>query len=477
MITDLNENELHNINRLIGEGDYWKALEFLKNINKDKKTLMNDWYFGHVYFRLHKYSKAAEHVQNFISKKSEDILNLNFLGEIYTEQGKYDRAMFIFEKALSFDQKNKTTLLNLARLNMNIGDIKKSKTYYKFLLKIEPDNLSYHYSLSRIDKEYLSKSLIEKTKLYSQKNSSNQIFSQLILAKKNESDKDFDSEVKNLLNAHKLYLSGKQKAYQQQFNYSTNLLPNFINNMKKISINSDKKFSPIFIMGLPRSGTTLVERIVVSSGNKIQSLGEADVFDKIFYSNQIVENQKNIFSSNSNFLLDKILEQYKEQGLISDNIVFTDKSISNFLYMDLIIKIFPNAKFIYCRRDPLANIIGILKSFLPNVYWSHSIQDIFFMTEFYLNKLEKINEEKNENFHLISLEELTNNPQDVSKNLFKFLNLKWSNKILENMSSNFIIKTASNLQAREKIKKHDLQYTKIYSKIFKKLNFKNHWLI
>ena len=45
------------------------------------------------------------------------------------------------------------------------------------------------------------------------------------------------------------------------------------------------------------------------------------------------------------------------------------------------------------------------------------------------------------------------------------------------MNSNFVIKTASNLQAREKIKKHDLQYTKIYSKIFKKLNFKNHWLI
>ena len=49
-------------------------------------------------------------------------------------------------------------------------------------------------------------------------------------------------------------------------------------------------------MGLPRSGTTLIERIIVSSENKIQSLGEADVFDKVFYSNQIIKNQKNIFS-------------------------------------------------------------------------------------------------------------------------------------------------------------------------------------
>ena len=78
--------------------------------------------------------------------------------------------------------------------------------------------------------------------------------------------------------------------------------------------------------------------------------------------------------------------------------IFTDKSISSFLYIDLIIKIFPNAKFIYCRRDPLANIIGIFKSFLPNVYWTHSIQDVFFMTQLYLNKLEKICEERNKKF-------------------------------------------------------------------------------
>ena len=134
-------------------------------------------------------------------------------------------------------------------------------------------------------------------------------------------------------------MSGKQKAYQQQYNYSTNLLPNFINTLEKINLGSDNNFCPIFIMGLPRS-TTLIERIIVSSANKIQSLGEADVFDKVFYSNEIIKNQKNIFSKNPNFLLNKILEQYKEQGLKNDNMMFTDKSISSFLYIDLIIKIF-----------------------------------------------------------------------------------------------------------------------------------------
>ena len=176
-------------------------------------------------------------------------------------------------------------------------------------------------------------------------------------------------------------------------------------------------------------------------------------------------------------LIEKVVKQYNEQGLNSDDKIFTDKSISNFLYIDLLVKLFPKAKFIYCRRDPLANIIGILRSFLPNIYWSHSINDIFFMSDLYLNKLEDFKKRNTENFYLLNLEEFTKNPKDTSKDLFNFLNLSWSDKHLDSMNTDFVIKTASNLQVREKIKIHNLEYTKIYLKIFKNLNLKSQWLV
>ena len=60
-------------------------------------------------------------------------------------------------------------------------------------------------------------------------------------------------------------------------------------------------------MGLPRSGTTLVERIIVSGKNKVESLGETDVFDKVFFSNQI----KNILDKDIlTDLHQKIIDQY-----------------------------------------------------------------------------------------------------------------------------------------------------------------------
>ena len=71
MTNDLNENESQKLNRFIGEGNYWNALNFLKNIDDEKKILMIDWYFGHVYFKLHQYNQAAKHVEKFISKKKK----------------------------------------------------------------------------------------------------------------------------------------------------------------------------------------------------------------------------------------------------------------------------------------------------------------------------------------------------------------------------------------------------------------------
>ena len=416
-------------------------------------------------------------LKSSFQKKKKDPLNLNFLAQIYSELGYYDKAMKIFNESLLIDPSNRNTILNLAKLNLNVGNIKKSENYFNSLLKKEPNNLSYYYSLSRIDKKYLSNSLFQKINSLSINDTNNNIYSHLLLAKKNELDGDFESEVKNLLKAHELYLSQRQKAYHQQFNYYTKQLPQFINDLKNRKLNFSENLKPIFIMGLPRSGTTLIEKTIVSNENKIKSLGEADVFDKVFFSNQIINNDKSPAHEELESLIEKVVKQYNEQGLNSDDKIFTDKSISNFLYIDLLVKLFPKAKFIYCRRDPLANIIGILRSFLPNIYWSHSINDIFFMSDLYLNKLEDFKKRNTENFYLLNLEEFTKNPKDTSKDLFNFLNLSWSDKHLDSMNTDFVIKTASNLQVREKIKIHNLEYTKIYLKIFKNLNLKSQWLV
>ena len=76
--------------------------------------------------------------------------------------------------------------------------------------------------------------------------------------------KNYDLEVENLIEAHKVYISSKKKSSYQQINFIKNLLPTFIKEFNQIDFISKSKLNPIFIMGLPRSGTTLVEKIITS---------------------------------------------------------------------------------------------------------------------------------------------------------------------------------------------------------------------
>ena len=108
--------------------------------------------------------------------------------------------------------------------------------------------------------------------------------------------------------------------------------------------------------------------------------------------------------------------------------------------------------------------------------WSHSLEVIFDIVDFYYKKLNQIKSEKIINIYTLELENLTDNPEIVSKDLFKFLDLEWTSDCIKNINKNLIIKTASNLQVRKEIEKHDLSYTSNYINIFNKLGFNYRWL-
>ena len=214
------------------------------------------------------------------------------------------------------------------------------------------------------------------------------------------------------MEAHSLYLKKKVKASNQEFNYLTNLLPKFISKVKNTNVELNCNLKPIFIMGLPRSGTTLIENVISSSDNKINVGGEAGILSKVFFSNNIISNyDSKELIPNFNFKKDEfellkvsILNQYQQQKIETSNGYFTDKSLENILYIDLISKIFPNAKFVYCKRNKYANFLGILRVFLPNLYWTHSVEKVIYMMNIYNNKIKDIINENKINVKIVELE-------------------------------------------------------------------------
>ena len=91
--------------------------------------------------------------------------------------------------------------------------------------------------------------------------------------------------------------------------------------------------------------------------------------------------------------------------------------------------------------------------------------------DLYDDKLKSILNDRTISLKVINLEELTVNPKKISQDLFDFLDLKWSeDSLLSKAKNKKIIKTLSNIQVREKIKKHDLDYLDNYLPILKKVS-------
>ena len=130
----------------------------------------------------------------------------------------------------------------------------------------------------------------------------------------------------------------------------------------KLNNNDDYNVKPIFIIGVPRSGSTLVEKII-ASGKKLIPVGEETAVLENFFNNKILQKQS-LDLGDVKSIRNELYDLYKQKGLISKkyDYIFTDKSLNNFFYLGLIKEIYPSAKVINCRRDILSSIMSIFQN-------------------------------------------------------------------------------------------------------------------
>ena len=233
---------------------------------------------------------------------------------------------------------------------------------------------------------------------------------------------------------------------------------------------------------MPRSGSTLVESIISSGKFKIPNGGETATINwailKNYKKDLLNDSLEKIFIDKDKLKID-IINKYNDLKLLDkdNNFFFTDKSLENFFYIDIILKLFPNSKFIHCQRNRIDNIFAIYQNFLTKMSWTHSIEDIIKYFDNYLFVMNNFNKKYKEKIISIKLEELTTNSKEISQNLFKFCNLEWSENCLEfHKRKDLFSTTASNIQIREKIYKYKKEKYDVYKERLKKFEQEYEWL-
>jgi len=219
---------------------------------------------------------------------------------------------------------------------------------------------------------------------------------------------------------------------------------------------------PIFILGMPRSGTTLIEQIL-SSHSKVESEGEIQDLRLAFeaQSKRILDEQDVTRRAEACLLAAK--DYLKSVRARQNAPFFTDKMPYNFLMIGLIALTMPNARIIHCTRDPLETCFSIYKQ---NFSGSHAYtNDLVELGEYY-NAYESLMEVWKQRFgdriYEANYERMIDNSEQEIRSLLSFCELPMEENCLSFHKNKRAVRTASVAQVRQPIYKDALKASTPY---------------
>ncbi|MDC0532832.1 sulfotransferase [Candidatus Pelagibacter sp.] len=397
-------------------------------------------------------------------KYSKNPLAWKVLSAILIKTGRHRQAYEVSKKTLKLSPQDAEVHNNIGVILKSMGNIHESEKHYKRAIQLKPDFAEAYRNLANIKKFFLKdEEFLKMSKLCTDKKISNEQLCHIHfgLAKANDDMGDYKQAFYHYNHGNML----RKKILKYDFKQDAEIFNKIKFNYQKIasiSLNFEKLINnktPIFIVGMPRSGTTLVEQII-SSHSKVSAGGELPFVQQLGFELSIgkLEITPYILGNFRASYLDKLEKISEGKDLI------TDKMPNNFLHIGLIAAAFPEAKIINVLRDPPAvcwsNFVryfssrGMSFSFdLKDSisYYQHYIEHINFWRKHLSNKIYNVNYEK-----------LVTDQEKETRNLIEYINLGWEDNLLYPEKNNRAVSTASNIQVKKSIYQGSSQQWKNY---------------
>ena len=456
-------------------GNYEKAIESYKLAYKlNNNFLEAKLNLGGLYYELGKYREAIAEYRDVLDKNKNIEHAHQLIADALIKEIKHDVATDHHIKAISINPKNPINFFLLGADYIYTGDKNLAAENFKKALILDPKYCAAYYGLSKVQKISLSdpvvqqikKLLIDKTVL-----SSDKVYLNFTMAKIHESNDDDEQFFEYLTIGNKLrnqeskFDIGKTK---NQITIIKNIFKNKIFKNKKLIEQFKEKIEicPIFIVGMPRSGTSLIEQIL-SNNDIIFGAGELDTIHEFLLKLVSSESSEIQLIDGLNVLKKNYLERLE---YITDKKIIIDKLPLNFYWIGFIKTIFPNAKIIHIKRDPIAINFSIYKTLFEEgaIEFSYDEDDIINFYKFYEELMQFWNDIYSDEILNINYDLLVNNPATEAKKIFKFTNVDFNSNYLKIENNSRAVTTASDLQIRNKIYKGSSENWKKYKKYLKK---------
>ena len=409
--------------------------------------------------------EEGKHKEAEINLRKAIILNPEYanayynLAGIFIDKKDFQQAEIYLKQAIKHKPNFAIAHYNLGFMLKDLGRLQEAELYTQNALEIYPHFSDAYYSLSTINNKNQNhkweEKLFSKDLLKNQRSRDlvNIFFARAnILHRKNE----YRESAKNLITANNLKLK-MQKSDANFLIKKTNELKKSLSNLQNNSPKSSNDPISIFIVGLPRSGSTLIESII-SLNSQVTDLGEVNIFEDS-YKEYIETSQK----LNLGEIYKKNIKRINKQATIT-----TNKWLFNYQYAGIIASLIPNARIIHCYRNPLDNILSIYRAhFFNSITFSSSLVDC---AEVYSDqkKIMKIYKNKFKNqIYELNYDKLVKNPIKEIKSLIYWLKWDWNELYLSPHLNKRQISTRSNVEVRSPINSKSVGGWKNYKEMLK----------
>ena len=238
-------------------------------------------------------------------------------------------------------------------------------------------------------------------------------------------------------------------------------------------------YAPIFILGMPRTGSTLIEQIL-GANRKLFAAGEMSTFGseiaRLFYSQA-----KNTLDFST---LDSIRINYHDLGrtyvnnsmafissarhksIFDSSLTFIDKMPQNFIYIGFILLALPNAKIIVTQKGAMDTCLSNFKQLYNDPFYQFSYQ-LEEMGKYYIEYrrlMQHWQELFGRQIFTIKYEQFVSNPEFVTDKILKYCGLPSNHKYLDYARQNTLVATASATQVRKSIHKNSVNRWRKYQR-------------
>ena len=425
------------------------------------------------YHKVHDPKNALHYAKLSLTIQPNNPLALVQYAKALIISSELEEAIGLLEKLTENYPENDDIRYDLSAAYREIGEFKKANKLSTELFKKDYQNVSYFIGYTKDNNNKLTEKHIN---YYSEKLESEDLgIEDKILINYSffeyfKNQKDYQRAGSYLKKSNDAQYSVKEFDLKHEKQFFEKLKMIFSKKLDFICEERVKKQIPVFVCGMPRSGTTLCEQIL-SSHSQVTGAGELDFLTEVTStrliqpSNEQIKhfevflNTKNSLKSARNKYLEKLGKRDKNNSLY-----ICDKMPHNFLFIGLIKLILPEAKIIYCKRDPMDNCFSLYSHKFIDVSHQYSYNQKMLVKyyklhenimEFWLNNYA-------DDIFVLDNEELVNNQETISKKLIDFCDLSWEKQCLEFHKNKRQVRTASIEQVRKPINNKSIGAWKKY---------------